>query len=155
MNSLLGRKGLAKTSGTPGKTQMLNFFDINGKIHFVDLPGYGFAKVPKQVKDHWRKAMTTYLQSREPLRLVVILLDARHAPSDNDCQMLELLDDADVPTLVVATKIDKVKRSQRVKNLDTIREDLELDDDVLIVPFSAVTGEGRREIWRIIDELMA
>ena len=154
MNTLLGRKGLAKTSSTPGKTQTVNFFDINGKIFFVDLPGYGYAKVPKTMKRKWNLVMGEYLRSRETLRLVVQLVDARHGPTDKDLEMLSLLDEAQVPTLIVATKIDKLKRGQRKKNLDQIRKKLGLDEDALIIPFSGVTKEGKREIWRIIDDLM-
>ena len=150
LNALLNRKGLAKTSGTPGKTQTINFFDVNGRIYFVDLPGYGFAKVPKSVKAKWNQVMAAYLTDRKPLRLVVQLLDARHAPTDKDLEMLELLDGAAVPTLIAATKIDKLSRSERQRNLAAIRKTLELDDEALVVPFSSVTGEGVQPIWNVI-----
>jgi GTP-binding protein len=153
LNTLLGRKGLAKTSGTPGKTQTVNFFDINGKIYFVDLPGYGYAKVPKTVQQQWAAVMTSYLRDREPLRLVVQLVDARHTPTEKDADMLRLLDESEKPTLVVATKIDKLKRSARFPALATIREKLDLPVDALVVPFSAVTREGAKEIWEILDGL--
>lgn len=155
LNSLLGRKGLAKTSGTPGKTQTVNFFDINEAFYFVDLPGYGYAKVPLAVKKKWGAVVTAYLQDREPLRLVVLLVDARHPPNNNDAYMLEQLDSAEVPTLIVATKSDKLKRSQRNACWKAIRESLELDEDALIIPFSAVTQEGRGDIWNVIEELLA
>ena len=151
LNALLQRKRMAKTSGTPGKTQTINFFDVNGTIYFTDLPGYGYAKVPKKVKEHWGRVMTAYLATREALRLVVHLVDARHPPTEKDLDMLALLDRAEVPTLIAATKIDKLKRSQRAQNLRTIRKTLDLDEDALIVPFSAVTGEGVRPIWQVID----
>ncbi len=154
LNNLLNKKGMAKTSSTPGKTQTINFFDINGRIYFVDLPGYGYAKVPKSVKANWGRVMTAYLSERDPLRLVVQLLDARHKPTDNDLDMLELLDHAEVPTLIAATKIDKVKRSQRNRNLATIRQTLELDADALVLPVSGVTGEGVRQLWAVIDDLL-
>lgn len=154
MNALLGRRGLAKTSSTPGKTQTINFFDINESFYFVDLPGYGFAKVPVSVKNEWGRVMSEYLADREPLRLVAMLLDSRHKPTEKDLEMLGLLDDAEVPTLIVATKVDKLKRSERKRNLNRIREVLELDEEALIVPFSAETGEGRRELWSVIEELM-
>lgn len=154
LNALLRCKGLAKTSGTPGKTQTINFFDVNGRIYFADLPGYGYAKVPKKVKQRWGEVMTGYLRMRETLRLVVQLVDSRHPPTDKDLEMLELLDHAQVPTLVVATKIDKLKRSQRQRNLQTVRETLDLDKDALIIPFSAVTGEGVRPVWQVIDDLV-
>jgi GTP-binding protein len=150
MNTLLGRKGLAKTSGTPGKTQTVNFFDINEQFYFVDLPGYGFAKVPKAMKDTWNRVMVEYLSEREPLRMVAVLVDARHKPSSLDLDMLHILEEAEVPTLVVATKIDKLKRSQRQRALNLIGETLELDR-ASIVPFSSVTREGLKDLWQVID----
>lgn len=155
MNALLGRKGLAKTSGTPGKTQTINFFDINGKFYFVDLPGYGYAKVPKTLKDAWNRVMTQYLRQREPLRMAAVLLDARHVPTDNDLHMLELLENAEVPTLLVATKIDKLKQSERKTNLRRIREAVGLDEEGLVVPFSAITGEGVRPLWATIEGMLS
>jgi GTP-binding protein len=154
LNRLLNRKGLAKTSATPGKTQTINFFDINKSIYFVDLPGYGYAKVPKDLKIQWNILMHQYLTGREPLKLVVQLLDARHAPQKNDIEMINLLDEAEVPTLIAATKIDKLSRSQRAQSLAQIREVLDLDEDALIVPFSSVTGEGVTPIWNIIDSML-
>lgn len=154
LNTLLGRKGLAKTSGTPGKTQALNFFDINEKVYFVDLPGYGFAKVPKALKDTWNKVMVEYLQSRDTLRMVASLVDARHKPSDLDIEMLRILEEAEVPTLVVATKVDKLKRSQRVRSLRLIRDTLGLDEDAMLIPFSGETREGLKELWEVIDGLI-
>jgi GTP-binding protein len=152
LNSLLRQKGLAKTSSTPGKTQTINFFEVNEKVFFVDLPGYGFAKVPKSLKAEWNRVMMGYLEEREPLRMVAALLDARHKPSDKDVHMLQLLEQAAVPTLLVATKVDKLKKSERSRNLNLIRKTLELGGDAMVIPFSAVTGEGTRELWEIIDE---
>ncbi len=153
LNVLLGQKGLSKTSSRPGKTQTVNFFDVNARIYFVDLSGYGYAKVPLQLKERWGKAMTAYLRDRAPLRLVLQLVDARHKPTEKDDEMLDLLEGAHVPTVVVATKIDKVKRSERAKNLRRIRETLGLDGEAALVPFSSVTKEGVKEVWRIIGEL--
>lgn len=155
LNALMGRKGLAKTSSTPGKTQTLNFFDINSQIYFVDLPGYGYAKVPKDLKDQWNRVMLDYLNNRKPLRMVAALLDARHKPTELDIQIIDLLDDAEKPTLIVATKIDKLKRGQRAKQMKLIREALGLDEDALVLPCSAVTGEGVRELWQVIDDILA
>lgn len=155
MNTLLGKKGLAKTSGTPGKTQTLNFFDVNNRFYFVDLPGYGYAKVPRSVKENWGRVMTGYLRDRPSLRLVIQLLDARHQPTAKDLEMLEILDAARVPTLVAATKIDKLKRAERARNLKAIPQALDLDPDALILPFSSVTGEGRRELWAVIEDQLA
>ncbi len=155
LNALLGKKALAKTSATPGKTQTINFFDVNGVLYFVDLPGYGYAKVPLEVKENWGRVLTAYLEQREQLQLVVMLVDSRHKPTERDLAMLELLDRAEVPTLIVATKIDKLKRGQRRQSLATIRDTLELDPDAEILPFSTATGEGQKELWRIIDEILA
>jgi GTP-binding protein len=155
LNALLGQKGLAKTSNRPGKTQTLNFFEIDNRFYFVDLPGYGFAKVPLPVKREWGKIMAAYLSGRETLRAVALLVDSRHKPSERDLEMLELLDAAEVPTLIVATKVDKLKKGDRKKNLERIRTFLELDEEALIVPFSVETGEGRRQLWEVIDEVVA
>jgi GTP-binding protein len=152
LNALLSRKGLAKTSSTPGKTQTINFFDVNRVIYFVDLPGYGFAKVPKGVKMEWSRVMTSYLRNRPPLRLVVLLLDSRHEPTARDEEMLELLDASGVPTLLAATKVDKLKNSERARNLRGIRARLELDEEAELLPFSSVTGEGTKPLWHVIDE---
>ena len=152
LNCLINRKGLAKTSARPGKTQALNFFSLDDKCHFVDLPGYGYAKVPLQMKEEWNRVMFTYLQEREQLSLVVQLLDARHKPTEKDLDMLAILDEAEVPTMIVATKIDKLKRGERKKNLDKIRGTLELDEEAVILPFSSETGEGRKELWDYLGE---
>ena len=152
LNTLLKRKGLAKTSSTPGKTQTINFFEVNKSFYFVDLPGYGFAKVPKGVKTEWSRVMTAYLRNRKPLRLVALLLDARHAPTERDEEMIELLAAAGVPTLLVATKVDKLKSGERARNLREMREQLELDEEALLIPFSAITGEGMKPLWQIIED---
>jgi len=153
LNRVLGRKGIAKTSATPGKTQTINFFDVNERIYFVDLPGYGYAKVPAEVKRQWNIILHQYLTEREQLKLVVQLIDSRHPPTPKDLEMISLLDEAEVPTLIVATKIDKLTRSERDKNLREIRKVLELESEALVIPFSAVTGEGVGPIWDVIDEL--
>ncbi len=155
MNALLGKKGLAKTSSTPGKTQTINFFDVNGRFYFVDLPGYGFAKAPLRVKAQWGRVVNAYIEDREPLRLVVMLLDSRRTPSAQDHELLEFLDRVEVPTLLVATKFDKLKRSERKRNLERIREALALSEEALIAPFSAVTGEGKKELWSVIEEILS
>lgn len=154
LNCLIGKKGLAKTSARPGKTQALNFFLLDEKNYLVDLPGYGFAKVPLKLKEEWGRVMLTYLRQREQLSMVMQLVDARHTPTDQDIDMLSILDGAQVPTLVVATKIDKLKRGERKKNLNRIRETLELDEEAVILPFSAETGEGRKELWGYISDFL-
>lgn len=154
LNTLVGRKDLAKTSGTPGKTQTINFFEINAQFYFVDLPGYGFAKVPKALKESWNRTMAAYLREREPLRLAVALVDARHEPAEHDAHMLELLEEAQKPTVIVATKFDKLKPGERKQSLDRIRKTLELDADAVVVPFSSVTRQGVRELWKIIGGVL-
>lgn len=154
LNRLLNRHGLAKTSSTPGKTQTVNFFSVNDAVYLVDLPGYGYARVPKDVKLKWQKALHAYLVDRPPLKLVVQLVDARHPPSYKDAEMLGLLEEARVPTLIVATKVDKLTRTQRPQNIKDIYKALELDDETLVIPFSAVTGEGVKEVWQTIDGLI-
>lgn len=154
LNRLLNRKGLAKTSATPGKTQTINFFDINKSLYFVDLPGYGYAKVSKETKNHWNILIHKYLMDRKPLKLVVQLIDARHTPQKNDIEMIQLLEEAEAPTLIVATKIDKLFRAQRTASLAEIRKSLELDEDALIIPFSSVTGEGITSIWNVIESML-
>jgi GTP-binding protein len=155
LNNLLGRKSLAKTSSTPGKTQTLNFYDINGSMYFVDLPGYGFAKVPVALKEQWNFYMLRYLQEREQLKMAVLLVDSRHAPSPLDINMLEILDEAEVPTLIVATKVDKLKQSERVSNLAAIRTTLELDEEAMIIPFSSMTKEGVNPLLGIIGQQLS
>ncbi len=152
LNTLLNVRGLAKTSKTPGKTQTLNFFDVNRRYYFVDLPGYGYAKVPLSLQQTWGEAVTAYLSQRETLRLVVHLLDSRHAPTGQDEDLLNLLEEARVPTVLVATKVDKLSKSERDASLARIRGKLELDDDALILPFSSLTKEGLGPLWRIITE---
>jgi GTP-binding protein len=152
LNTLLRRKGLAKTSKTPGKTQTVNFFDINGALYFVDLPGYGYARVSKAMQQKWAHILTDYLIGRPPLRLIVQLVDSRHAPGANDHHLLELVERAEVPTVLVATKWDKLKASERARCLDSLRTHLDLDEDALIIPFSSLTKEGIPVLWDVIEE---
>jgi len=155
MNKLLGRKGLAKTSSTPGKTQTLNYFLINKQFYFVDLPGYGYAKVPKMLKDRWNEVMVDYLHVRDPLQLVCVLMDLRHKPSELDLQMLEILEEAEVATVIVATKADKLGKQAREENLRVIHDTLGLEEDSLVLPFSSVTGDGVRELWEVIEDVLS
>ena len=152
LNCLWNKKGLAKTSSRPGKTQSLNYFLHNKSCYFVDLPGYGFAKVPLEMKKEWNRVMYTYLAEHENLSMVVQLVDSRHKPSEKDLDMLSILDEAKVPTLIVATKIDKLKRGERNKNLKQIQSTFGLDDTAVIIPFSSETGEGRKELWEYIND---
>ncbi len=154
LNALLGRRGLAKTSSTPGKTQTLNFFSVNSRYYFVDLPGYGFAKVPTKIKNEWGKALTDYLAMRHELRLVVVLVDGRHPPTRLDEEMLELLEEAERPVLIVATKVDKLKQAERSRVPKVVREKLDLDEEVEIVPVSAETKAGMKDLWEILDHIL-
>jgi len=154
LNILLNRRGLAKTSKKPGKTRLINFFDVNGTVHFVDLPGYGFAKVSKKERLAWERSITEYITGRDPLRLVMHLVDARHKPNDADRTLLDMLDEARVPALIVATKADKLRARDRLPALKQIRQELELEDDALVVFYSAETREGVRELWEVIDDCL-
>ena len=148
MNSLLGVRGLARTSSTPGRTQSVNFFLINQKFHFVDLPGYGYARAPKDVKAKWSAAATDYLAARPQLVLSIHLVDARHEPTQQDLQLHEWLEHHKKPNLVVATKSDKLSNNELRKCIDRARRILESAE---VVSFSSVTGRGREETWRIIE----
>ncbi len=152
LNILLNKKGLAKTSKTPGKTQTVNYFEVNGKYYFVDLPGYGYAKVGKALRSEWAKVLTAYLTSCRPLRLVVALLDSRHKPADQDFDMLDLLEQAQVPTLIVATKADKLRPRELSESIETIRKTLDLAPDAQIIPFSSITKTGLHEVWNVLDD---
>jgi len=149
INSLLNRKKLVKTSSTPGKTQLINFFNINDKFHFVDLPGYGFAKVPENVRKQWQRLIESYLQERESLRNVVLIVDSRHGPTAQDRQLKEWLDYYERPVLIVASKVDKLKRGQIQKNLKIIRQDLALDATPLA--HSSLEKGRRDEIWKHLN----
>lgn len=149
LNSLLQRKGLARTSNTPGRTQSLNYFLINGKFYFVDLPGYGYARVSKAMRSDWGKMAEDYLAKREQLVLSVQLIDSRHEPTAQDRQLFEWLRHYRKPRLIVATKSDKLSSNELRKNIERIGKVL---SDVSIIPYSAVTGRGREEVWRAIDE---
>jgi len=147
INSLLGRR-LARTSSTPGRTQTLNFFLINGRFRFVDLPGYGYARVPAGVRRTWGEMVTRYLAKREELVLSIHLVDSRHDPTELDLQLHEWLLYHARPQITVATKSDKLSPNEMRRNIERIRRALNLDE---IIPFSAVTGRGRDEVWRAID----
>lgn len=150
LNKLVNRKKLARTSNTPGRTRLINFFRINGVFHLVDLPGYGYAKVSLQEKESWRKMVEGYLMARKNLRGVVMLVDSRHPPTALDIQMYEWLKHRGVGAAVVATKADKNSRSRLLHSLKVIRAALPLADGDPLVPFSAETGQGREELLEII-----
>lgn len=149
INVLVERKGLVRTSSTPGRTQLINFFEINGCLTLVDLPGYGYARVPLEVKRQWGPMMERYLAGRETLRGVVLILDIRRTPSDGDLQMLDWLRSYDRQPIVVLTKVDKLTKNERAKQLSLIAQTLGLPRSDLL-PFSALTREGRELIWQTI-----
>jgi len=152
INSLTGRKGLVKVSKTPGKTRLLNFFSINEKITFVDMPGYGFANVPLKVKASWGRLVETYLREREPLKAVVVLLDCRRMPNDDDRSLLGWLNSEAIPLILVFTKIDKIPKTKRLKPIKEVIgaiSDLTGSNPNKIV-YSSKTGEGKKELWAAI-----
>ena len=151
INTLVNRKGLAKTSASPGRTQLINFFQVNGKLSFVDLPGYGFAKVPMEVRKNWKPMVESYLQTRKEICLVVMILDGRRGPSADDLALLDWLDYHKIRSLIVLTKADKLNQLDRARQKKAIAEsDLLAGRSYLF--FSAVTGEGKDEIWRAMNE---
>jgi GTP-binding protein len=151
INRLVHRRGLAKTSSTPGKTRLLNFFAIDATLSVVDLAGYGFGKVSEGVRKSWGSMVETYLKKRKELRLVVLLVDARLGPTDLDLQLIGWLHGYHIPFLTVATKIDKVSRSRRLSQINRIRDGLK-EYGTRVIPFSATTGEGKDLLWTEIME---
>lgn len=149
INRVLQRKNFARVGEAPGKTTNVNYFRIDGKCYFVDLPGYGYAKVSQAEKDRWGKLMESYFAA-ERISLGVLIVDARHAPTNNDINMAQLFLQLDSPFVVVANKMDKLKKSEIVPNLQRIREDLELPEECQLIPFSAEKGEGRDDLVRTI-----
>ncbi len=153
INTLVNRRGLVRTSSTPGRTQLLNFFDINEEFSLVDLPGYGFAKVPLAVKKAWGPMMRTYLEKRPQLRAVVMLFDIRRVPREEDLELLDWLEEFEIPTIPVITKIDKISRNQRAAQIKPILEATGLPLDAFTL-FSSLSKEGRDEVWERIEEAL-
>ncbi|APH04198.1 ribosome biogenesis GTP-binding protein YihA/YsxC [Bacillus weihaiensis] len=152
INKMLARKALARISSKPGKTQTLNFYIINEVLHFVDVPGYGYAKVSKSEREAWGKMIETYITSREQLRAVVLLIDVRHPPTSDDVLMYEFLKHYDIPAIIVATKADKIPKSKWQKHTKVIKEKLNMDKNDSFVLFSSETGQGKSEAWKIIED---
>ena len=150
-NRLVNRKRLARTSNTPGRTQLINFFLVNAQMHFVDLPGYGFAKVPLPIKAQWGKMVTGYLSGREQLKGLILLVDIRHPPSRDDQQMYQWLKTYHIPTAVAATKADKLSRGRAIGNLPIIRQTLKMLPQDELILCSTVTGQGKEEILQTIE----
>lgn len=153
LNGLVNRKALARTSAQPGKTQTINFYNVNRELYLVDLPGYGYARVSMEVKEKWGKMIERYLHTSKTLRAVFLLIDIRHDPSANDRNMYEWILHNGYEPIIIATKLDKIKRSQVQKQLKVIRQGLGCAAGTQILPFSAETKQGREEIWAVIEEL--
>lgn len=151
INALMNRKSLARTSAQPGKTQTINFYNINDALYFVDLPGYGYANASEEVKAKWGKMIEDYLHKSKKLKAVFLLIDIRHAPGNNDCIMYDWIVKQGYEPIIIATKLDKIKRSQIAKQVKLIRETLKMKSETIIIPFSAETKQGRDEIYTVID----
>ena len=151
INALMNRKALARTSAQPGKTQTINFYNINGELYYVDLPGYGYAKVPQSEKEKWGRMVERYLRGSKMLKSVFLLVDIRHEPSGNDRMMYDWIVSNGFHPAIIATKLDKLKRSQVAKQVKMIRDGLGLSKEDRLFPFSALTKQGREEIWAYIE----
>ena len=155
INGLMNRKSLARTSAQPGKTQTINYYNINQELYFVDLPGYGYANASVEVKAKWGKMIERYLQKSEMLKEVFLLIDIRHAPSENDRIMYDWIRRNGYDPIIIATKLDKINRSQIQKQVKLIRTTLQAGADTQIIPYSAQTKQGREEIYEILDGVLA
>lgn len=151
INALMNRKSYARISATPGKTQTINFYNINDEMYLVDLPGYGYAKVSEAEKQKWGKLIERYLQESKQLKAVFLLIDIRHEPSANDVMMYDWIVRQGFYPVIIATKADKIKRSQLQKHLKMIRTTLQLPAGTKVIPFSSVTKQGRDEIWELAE----
>ena len=154
INALVNRKALARTSSQPGKTQTINFYNINKSLYFVDLPGYGYAKASVKVKEQWGKMVENYLHRSKQLKQVFHLIDIRHEPSENDCMMYDWILHNGYRPVIIATKLDKIKKSQVPKQLNLILTTLKAEKGSIIIPFSAETKQGREEIYAILDKIL-
>ena len=154
INALMNRKSLARTSSQPGKTQTINFYNINSAMYLVDLPGYGYAKVAESEKVKWGKMIENYLHTSKQLKAVFLLIDIRHTPGANDKTMYDWIVYQGYQPIIIATKLDKLKRSQVQKALKEVRTGLGLKAEDVVIPFSAQTKQGREEIWALMDELI-
>lgn len=154
INALMNRKSFARTSAQPGKTQTINFYNIDEKLYFVDLPGYGYAKVSMEIRAKWGKLIEKYLINSKKLRIIFLLVDIRHEPSQNDVDMYNWILNYGFNPIIIATKLDKIKRSQIQKNTSIIRKKLNAVENTPIIPFSALTKQGRDEIWEFIEDYM-
>lgn len=151
INAMINRKSLARTSSQPGKTQTINFYNINDALYFVDLPGYGYAKVSAEAKAKWGKMIESYLKKSPVLKMVFLLIDIRHEPSENDRTMYQWIVYNGYRPVIIATKLDKLKRSQVARQIKLVREGLGMEKEDILIPFSAETKQGREEIWELIE----
>ena len=151
INGIMNRKSLARTSSQPGKTQTINFYNVNEVFYLVDLPGYGYAKANQEVKAQWGKMIERYLHSSKQLKAVFLLIDIRHDPSANDKQMYDWVLHNGFSPIIIATKLDKIKRSQVQKQVKAIKQGLQVEKGTRVIPFSAETKQGREEIWSVIE----
>lgn len=154
INALMNRKNLARTSSQPGKTQTINFYNVNDAIYFVDLPGYGYAKVSLEIKAKWGKMIENYLRRSSQLKMVFLLIDIRHEPSENDRTMYDWIRKMGYQPVIIATKLDKINRSQIAKQVKIVKEGLKASTDTVVIPFSAETKQGRDEIYALLDDLL-
>ncbi len=154
INGLMNRKALARTSAQPGKTQTINFYNINEQMYFVDLPGYGYAKVSEQEKAKWGKMIENYLHQSRQLKAVFLLIDIRHEPSGNDRLMYDWILHQGFEPIIIATKLDKINRSQIQKHVKMIREGLKVVKNTIIIPYSSLTKQGREEIYELLDSYL-
>lgn len=154
INGLMNRKALARTSAQPGKTQTINFYNVNEEIYFVDLPGYGYAQASKESVVKWGQMIERYLHTSKQLRAVFLLIDIRHEPSANDKQMYHWIVSNGFNPIIIATKLDKIKRSQIQKQTKLIKESLEVEPGTMLIPYSALSKQGREEIYEIIDKIL-
>jgi len=154
INKMLNRKSLARTSSKPGKTQTLNFFIINEMMHFVDVPGYGYAKVSKSERAAWGKMIETYLTTREQLKAALLIVDLRHPPTKDDIMMYDFFKHYEIPCIVIATKADKIPRGKWQKHLKVTKETLQLEKGDEIILFSSETGQGKEEAWKSLQAKM-
>lgn len=155
INALVNRKSFARTSGQPGKTQTINFYKVNEEMYFVDLPGYGYAKVSQAIREKWGRMIERYLEQSKMLKVIFLLVDIRHEPSENDRLMYEWICYHGWEPVIIATKLDKIKRSAVAKQVKLIHASIGAGKDTRILPFSAETKQGREEIWQLITELVS
>lgn len=155
INRLIDRKNLVRTSSKPGKTHTLNFYNINDLFYFVDVPGYGYAKVSKQERHRWGKMMDEYFTTREQLRAVILIVDIRHKPTKDDVQMFEYVTYLNIPLLIIATKLDKVPKTKQAKHLKEITATFASNPSVKVIPFSAETGVNKEKIWQEIIQFVS